>query len=75
MRQILSHGAAVLAITVAMTASGQAIAQSAANKVYGTGITEGKFELGYKGGLDTDSRSQLDMKHKHKLSVGYSSRR
>jgi hypothetical protein len=71
MRLSLGRAAALLVVTVALTASGQAFAQSAGNKVYGTRITEGKFEIGYKGGLDTDSRSQLDMKHKHKVSVGY----
>jgi hypothetical protein len=48
-----------------------AFAQSAANKVYGTGIDQGEFELEARGGLDFDDDPDKDGKHKHKLAAGY----
>ena len=62
---------ALLAAGSALAGGGAAMAQSSANKVYGTRITADKLEFGARGGLDADSRSEVDGKHKHKLSVGY----
>lgn len=71
MSRLLHGAAAILTVGAALAAAGAAMAQSSANKVYGTRITEGKLEFGARGGLDTDSRSEVDGKHKHKLTVGY----
>lgn len=62
--------AIVLGLTTFATAE-PVYAQSAANKVYGTGVDQGKFELGARGGLDIDDDPDKDGKHKHKFSIGY----